>query len=87
MSKCSVQGIEFDVLTEKLGGWHVFNLLKKTRQVEDDYEKVSALIEIACYITGLSEDEFVEKCGGEDAPIAVIVGVATELIQEAYPKN
>lgn len=87
MSKCEVRGIVFDVADEKLGGWHVFTLLKKTQQVDNDYEKVSTLLEIACYITGLSESEFVEKCGGDDAPIAVIVGVATELIQAAYPKN
>lgn len=82
-----VQGIPFHVETKKLSGWHVFNLLKKAKLAFDDYEKVSALVEIACYITGLSEDEFVEKCGGEDAPIQVVVSIATELISEAYPKN
>lgn len=82
-----VQGIEFAVKPEKLNGWHVFNLLKKVRVEQDDYAKVDALIEIACYITGLSEDEFIAKCGGEDVPIADVVSIATELITKAYPKN
>lgn len=82
-----VSGIEFSVKPERLSGWHVFNLLKRAKSSEDDYDKVSALVEIACYITGLSEDGFVAKCGGDDAPIQTVVSVATELISAAYPKN
>lgn len=85
--KYEVMGIEFEVIPEKLGGWHVFNLLKAVRTCEDDFDKVSALMEIACYITGMSEDEFVQKCGGDDVPVADVVGIATELITKAYPKN
>ena len=87
MEHCEVMGIGFDVITEKLTGWHVFNLLKKTRIALDDYEKVAALIEIACYITGLEEQEFIEKCGGDDVPVADVVAIATGLITQAYPKN
>ena len=82
-----VMGIEFAVNTEKLSGWHVFNLLKKAKTVTDDYERVSAVIEIACYITELDEAEFIERCGGDDAPVQTVVQVATELIAAAYPKN
>ena len=82
-----VGGVEFVVISEKLNGWHVFGLLKKVRLEEDDFAKVDALIEIACYITGLSVDEFIAKCGGEDVPVADVVSIATELITKAYPKN
>ena len=80
-------GVEFTVDTEKLGGWHVFNLLKQAQSVTNSYEQVAALLEIACYITGLDEQEFVERCGGEDAPVQNIVATATEIITKAYPKN
>ena len=85
--RIDVNGLAFDIDEQKLGGWHVFQLLKNVRTIEDDYEKVSLLLEIACYITGLTEDEFIGKCGGEDTPIVEIVQTAVSLIQEAYPKN
>ena len=85
--RVEVNGIGFDVLEDKLGGWHVFNLLKEVRTADDDYSRVAKLIEICCYVTGLQESEFVDKCGGEDAPISDVVQTAVDLITEAYPKN
>ena len=82
-----VQGIEFDVNADKLAGWKVFNMLKEARDADDEYDKVSAVMGIACYITECTEGEFVDKCGGEDAPVADIINVATQLIMAAYPKN
>ena len=29
--KYEIMGIEFEVIPEKLGGWHVFNLLKAVK--------------------------------------------------------
>jgi len=85
--KVEVNGIEFDVSTEKLAGWHVFQLLKQARQNTNDYEQIDAVMEIVTYITGLTVDEFVDMCGGEDMPITDIMQTATALIMEAYPKN
>lgn len=83
----TINGVDFTVNADKLSGWHVFNLLKKAKTADNDYEQVSALVEIACYICDLSEDEFIEKCGGDDTHIQTIVSIATELISQAYPKN
>ena len=85
--RIEVNGKTFDVQESKIAGWHVFDLLKKTRQTDDDYERVALLLEVACYITGLQESEFLDKCGGEDAPIVDVVQTAVGLITEAYPKN
>lgn len=85
--RIEVNGISFDVLEEKLGGWHVFNLLKDVRTSDDDYNRVAKLIEVCCYITGLDENGFIEKCGGDDTPITDVVQTAVDLITEAYPKN
>lgn len=82
-----VEGVEFSVIAEKLGGWHVFNLLREVRTADDDYAKVSILLEIACYITGMTEDEFISACGGDDAQVSQVVSIATGLITQAYPKN
>jgi hypothetical protein len=85
--RIEVNGLAFDVDEKKLGGWHVFQLLKNVRAIDDDYEKVTLLLEIVCYITDTSEAEFIGKCGGEDAPLVDVVQTAVSLIQEAYPKN
>ena len=86
-NKVEANGVSFAVIPERLSGWHVFKLMKDAQTAQNDYERVSLLVEIACYLTGLSEEAFVDKCGGEDAPIENVVATATELISAAYPKN
>ena len=83
----TVNGEEFPVLTNKLGSWKVFRMLAAARKEEDEYEKAMDMLYIALFITGLSEDEFVEKCGGDDASVAQVLETAATIIAEAYPKN
>lgn len=82
-----IGGAQFEVDAAKLGSWRVFNMLKKVRTSEDDFGRVDLLMEIACYITGLELDAFIEKCGGDEASAEHVISLASKLIMAAYPKN
>ena len=85
--RVTVNGIEFPIVSDRLGSWRTFGLLRDARMADDDYAKADSLMGIACYITGLDEGAFVEKCGGVDAPVSDVLTCAAEVIKEAYPKN
>ena len=85
--RIEIEGIEFEYETERLKGWRAFQLLKQSREAKDDYERVENVLAIACYIANMGIEEFVDKCGGEDTSIEIIVRIASELIAGAYPKE
>lgn len=85
--RIEIEGIDFEYEPERLKGWRAFQLLKQSREAKDDYERVENVLAIACYIVNMGIEEFVDKCGGEDTNIEVIVRIASELIAGAYPKN
>ena len=82
-----VLGVEFEVIKERIGSWHVFQLFQEAQKAADDYGKIDAVMSIACYITDLQPDEFIGKCGGEDAQLTRVLEIASTLISAAYPKN
>lgn len=82
-----VLGVEFDVNKERVGSWRMFQLFQAAQKSVDDFDKIDAVMSIACYITDMTADEFIEKCGGEDAPLTKVLEIASTLISEAYPKN
>lgn len=82
-----VSGVEFDVIKERIESWRAFQLFKTVQQAEDNVVKIDAVMEIACYITDMQLDEFIDKCGGVDVPIMKIIETASTLIAQAYPKN
>lgn len=85
--RVEVEGIAFDYEPERLKGWKTFQLMSKTRDSSDEYERVESVVEIVCYIAGITVDEFVDKCGGEDTSLEKVVRIASEFIAEVYPKN
>ena len=85
--RIEVNGVEFDILTERLNSWKAFQIMRDARATEDDYERTSALMEVTCYITGLDESEFIDKCGGADTSIMDVFKFVSEIIKAAYPKN
>ena len=85
--RIEIEGIPFDYDPERLKGWRAFQLLKQSREAKDDYERVENVLAIACYIADTTIEEFVDKCGGEDTSVEVIVRIASELIAGAYPKE
>lgn len=82
-----VQGRQFEVAKQRIGSWRAFQLLKEAEQAEDIYGKIDAVMSIACYITDMQIDEFIEHCGGEDTPMTDVLQIASELVAAAYPKN
>ena len=82
-----IEGIEFTIDTSKLGTWRSFNIVKKAYAANDDYQRIDSLIEIACYITDLTEQELIEKCGGDEVSLERVVTVVSQLIAETYPKK
>ena len=82
-----VKGIWFDVNKQRVGSWHMFQLFQRAQKAADDFDKIDAVMSIACYITNLEPDEFIERCGGEDAPLTDVLEIASNLIAAAYPKN
>ena len=86
--RVKVEGITFNVNKDRLGGWHAFKLLSKANEGgENNFAIVDAFLELACYITGLTEDDFIKKCGGEDVQVQRIIEIIVELVKRAYPKN
>lgn len=82
-----VCGVEFEVIKERIGSWHVFQLFQEAQKTVDDFGKIDAVMKIACYITDSTPEEFIAKCGGEDAPLTNVLEIASTLIAESYPKN
>ena len=85
--RIEVEGLAFDYEPERLKGWKTFQLMSRSREAQDEYARVEAVVDIVCYIAGLTVEEFIDKCGGEDTSVETVIRIASEFITGVYPKN
>lgn len=82
-----IDGLKVKIDTAKTGSWAAFKLLKKAREVTDEFEQFAALCELVEYATDASEDKVVKHLGGDSAPMLEVVGLMAKIASECYPKN
>ena len=82
-----VRGVKVSVEVKKLKSWKAFRTVSKLESDASDFEKVDAALSFVSYVAGMDEDEIVQACGGDDAPVDAVIGFVTDVIAGCYPKN
>ena len=68
--------------------WRAFMCLKVVSdEAAAGVKKMDAAFEYARLVSGLDDDEIVEIAGGDMAQITDVIGVVTQIMTEASPKN
>lgn len=82
-----VKGLEFTPNVDFVRSWQAFELNMVLADDElSPAAKMAAYIELVEGMTGLSKDEIVEAAGGKTAPVADVVTLMAEIVQECTPK-
>lgn len=83
-----VRGDEITYDAKRAANWKSFEL---SCVIADEsasvMEKSRAIFELIEYVTDLTKEDIVERCGGEDAGAADVMAYALEVIAGTSPKN
>ena len=82
-----VRGDELTIDPAVMETWAAFKLLRDLDTADDAFAKADATFRLAELVSGLTESDIAERCGGDQADACAVVEYALEIIKAATPKN
>lgn len=82
-----IRGTEVSVDPAAMKTWKAFHLFRAIEESESVFAKADAAFELTEMVSGLTEADIVERCGGETADIDAVLGFALDVVKAASPKN
>lgn len=82
-----IRGTEVSVDPAAMKTWKAFHLFRAIEESESVFEKADVAFELTEMVSGLTEADIVERCGGETADMDAVLGFALDVVKTASPKN